>query len=80
MKAGRIHFHLVLGLYSTNNAMYSVRKATVYAMCGIGMPIIVNRLTEVPWFAMGCVRGPNTSKAHLNEIKGRLGIRKTATV
>ncbi len=48
MKAGRIHFHLVLGLYSTNNAMYSVRKATVYAMCGIGTPIIFNRLTEVP--------------------------------
>ena len=74
MKAGKTHFHLVLRLYSTNNAMYSVRKATVYAVCGIGTPIILNKLIEVPSFAMGCVRGPNTSKAHPNEMKGKLSL------
>ncbi len=43
----------------------------------MGTPIIVSKLSEVPWFAIGCVRGPKTSKAHLNEMKGKLGIRKT---
>jgi len=51
----------------------------VYAICGIGKPARFSKLRETPWFPIGCVRGPNTLTAQFNEIKGRLGIRKTVS-